>query len=93
MDTYRDWLGCSSLLVSAEKSATHGPLLGRNLDFYTLGVLDKYGLVTVHRPRGKHAFAVGGAAGHHGLPVGHERRRPGPGGPRGLTWPPTARHC
>ena len=63
MDTYRDFLGCSSLLVSAEKSATHGPLLGRNLNFFTLGVLNKYSLVTVHRPRGKHAFASVGLPG------------------------------
>ncbi len=63
MDTYRGWLGCSSLLVSAEKSATKAPLMGRNLDFYTLGILDKYGLVTVYRPRGKHAFAAVGMPG------------------------------
>jgi predicted choloylglycine hydrolase len=63
MDTYRGAIGCSSLLVSGEKSATRGPLFGRNLDFPTLGVLDKYGLVTVHRPRGKHAFAAVGLPG------------------------------
>ncbi len=63
MDTHHGGLGCSSLMVSAEKSATHAPLFGRNLDFYTLGILDKYGLVTVHRPRGKHAFASVGIPG------------------------------
>ncbi len=63
MDTYRGWLGCSSLLVSAEKSATGAPLFGRNLDFYALGILDHYGLVTVYRPRGKHAFAAVGLPG------------------------------
>ncbi len=63
MDTYRSWLGCSSLIVSAEKSATKAPLMGRNLDFYALGFLDKYGLVTVYRPRGKHAFAAVGLPG------------------------------
>ena len=66
MDTYRGWLGCSSLLVSAEKSATGAPLFGRNLDFYTLGLLDKYGLVTVYRPRGKHAFVSVGLPGMFG---------------------------
>ncbi len=66
MDSYRDWLGCSSLLVSAQKSATKAPLFGRNLDFYALGILDKYGLVTVYRPRGKHAFAAIGLPGMFG---------------------------
>jgi hypothetical protein len=63
MDTYRGWLGCSSLMVAPEHSATKGPLLGRNLDFFTLGFLDKYGLVTVYHPRGKHAFAAVGLPG------------------------------
>jgi predicted choloylglycine hydrolase len=66
MDTYRDWLGCSSLLVSAEKSATKAPLFGRNLDFYALGILDQYGLVTVYRPQGKHAFVSVGLPGMFG---------------------------
>jgi hypothetical protein len=64
MDTQHGGLGCSSLLVLADKSATKSPLFGRNLDFYTLGVLDKYGLVTIHRPQGKkHAFASVGIPG------------------------------
>ena len=55
-DIYRGTFSCSSLIVDAKRSATKGPLFGRNLDFYTLGLLDKYSLVTVHRPKGKHAF-------------------------------------
>jgi hypothetical protein len=66
MDVYRGSLGCSSLIVAADRSATKGPLFGRNLDFYTLGFLDKYSLVTVHRPKGKHAFASVGFPGLFG---------------------------
>ena len=64
-DIYRD-ISCSSLIVDGEKSATGGPLFGRNLDFYTLSLLDKYSLVTVHRPKGKHAFAAIGFPGLFG---------------------------
>jgi hypothetical protein len=51
--------GCSSLIVGKERSATGGPLFGRNLDYPTLGYLHQYSLVTVYRPKGegKHAFA------------------------------------
>jgi hypothetical protein len=66
VDTYRGGFGCSSLLVGPQRSATGGPLFGRNLDFFTLGVLDKYSLVTVHRPQGKHAFVSIGFAGLFG---------------------------
>ena len=53
-----------------EHSATKGPLFGRNLDFYTLGMLDKYSLVTVHRPKGKHAFVSIGFPGLFGCVSG-----------------------
>lgn len=66
VDVYRGSVACSSLIVAADSSKTGGPLFGRNLDFYTLGVLDKYGLVTVHRPTGKHAFASVGFPGLFG---------------------------
>lgn len=66
MDIYRGAVACSSLIVAADHSATGGPLFGRNLDFYTLGILDKYSLVTVHRPKGKHAFATVGFPGLFG---------------------------
>ena len=66
IDTYREAFACSSLLVSAERSATGGPLFGRNLDFYSLGILDRYSLVTVHRPQGKRAFATIGYPGLFG---------------------------
>jgi len=55
-DTYRGGFGCSSLMVEPSRSATKGLLFGRNLDFFTLGWLQGYSLVTVYRPTGKHAF-------------------------------------
>lgn len=57
LDTYRGGLGCSSLMVDPKRSATGGPLFGRNLDFVTLGKLYHYSLLTVYRPENKHAFA------------------------------------
>ena len=47
---------CSALMVDAGRSETGGPLLGRNLDYPSLGYIHEYSLVTVYRPRGKHAF-------------------------------------
>lgn len=55
--------GCSTLIVEADRSATKGPLFGRNLDYPTLGFLNDYTLVTVYRPEGKHAFASVGFPG------------------------------
>jgi isopenicillin-N N-acyltransferase-like protein len=57
LDCYRGAFGCSSLLVEPQRSATGGPLFGRNLDFYTRAHLEKYSLVTVYRVQGKRAFA------------------------------------
>ena len=65
-DIYRGGFACSSLIVESQRSATKGPLFGRNLDFYTLGMLDKYNLVTVYRPKGKHAFVSIGFPGLFG---------------------------
>jgi len=59
----RNALGCSALAVDAARSTTGGPLLGRNRDFPSLGLLDPYGLVTVCRPEGKHSFASVGYPG------------------------------
>jgi predicted choloylglycine hydrolase len=68
-DVYRAF-GCSSLIVAAERSTTGGPLFGRNLDFFTLGLLHRYGIVTVVRPEGKHAFASVGFPGLVGVVSG-----------------------
>ena len=73
-DMYRGSFSCSSLVVDAKRSATHGPLFGRNLDFYTLGILDKYSLVTVQRTKGKHAFASIGFPGFFGCLSGMNDR-------------------
>jgi isopenicillin-N N-acyltransferase-like protein len=54
---------CSAVLVEAEHSSTGGPLLGRNLDYPSLGYLHQYSLVTVYRPQGKHAFVSVGFPG------------------------------
>ncbi len=51
-------LGCSTLIVEPQQSTTGGPLFGRNFDFPSLGVLDRYSLVMVLRPTGRHAFAA-----------------------------------
>ena len=70
VDIYRGGFACSSIIVDAEHSTTKGPLFGRNLDFYTLGLIDDYNLVTVHRPTGKHAFATIGFPGLFGCVSG-----------------------
>ena len=49
--------GCSSLIVPADQSSTGGPLLGRNFDYASLGLLHANDLVKVVRPEGKFAFA------------------------------------
>jgi hypothetical protein len=54
--TLRQVLGCSSLVVPAARSATGGPLFGRNVDFFDLGYLHEYSLVTI-RPRTATAMA------------------------------------
>jgi hypothetical protein len=55
--------GCSTLIVEPNRSATGRLLFGRNLDYPTLDFLHLYTLVTVYRPRGKHAFASVGFPG------------------------------
>ena len=49
--------GCASLLVEPGRSATGGPLFGRNLDWPPSGPVHEYTLVIVYRPQGKFAFA------------------------------------
>jgi isopenicillin-N N-acyltransferase like protein len=66
VDIWRGSFGCSSLIVEAPHSKTGGPLFGRNLDFFTQGILDNLTLVTIQRPQGKHAFASVGFPGLFG---------------------------
>jgi hypothetical protein len=54
---------CSAVLVEPDRSATGGPLFGRNLDYPSLGYVHERTLVTVYRPAGKHAFAAVGFPG------------------------------
>jgi hypothetical protein len=66
----RAWrmFGCSSLAVGADRTRTGGPLLARNLDFFPLGYLHHFGLVTVHRARdGRRPFASVGFPGSVGV--------------------------
>lgn len=48
--------GCSAFMIDGSRSATGGPLFGRNFDFPPLGNLDEYSLVMVYRPDGKRPF-------------------------------------
>jgi hypothetical protein len=59
----RKGFGCSTLFVEAKRTAAGKPLYGRNLDFTTVGYLNEYSLVTVYRPKGKHAFVSVGFPG------------------------------
>jgi isopenicillin-N N-acyltransferase like protein len=63
-------IGCSTLIVEPERSATGAPLFGRNFDFPTLGELPKYSVLAVYRPEGQHAFASVGFAGFAGVLTG-----------------------
>jgi isopenicillin-N N-acyltransferase like protein len=64
-DTF--FFGCSSLVISPERSATGHAFMGRNLDFPTMGYLQDYTLVTVYKPTGKHAFVSIGFPGMIGI--------------------------
>lgn len=56
-DSYRGGFACSSLLVEPQRSATKGPIFGRNLDFFGGDMLERLSLVVVRSQPGKHAFA------------------------------------
>jgi hypothetical protein len=60
----KKFLACSALLVEGVRSNTGAPLLGRNLDYPSLGYAHEYSLVTVCRSDGaRHAFASVGFPG------------------------------
>jgi isopenicillin-N N-acyltransferase-like protein len=63
----KKFIACSSLMVEPSRSATGRTLLGRNLDFPTLGYLQDYSLVSVVRPAGKRAFVSIGFPGMVGV--------------------------
>jgi isopenicillin-N N-acyltransferase like protein len=60
-------VGCSTICIEPERSATKGMLMGRNLDFPTLGYLHEYTLVVVCKPEGKRAWASVGFPGCIGV--------------------------
>jgi hypothetical protein len=66
----RALVGCSALVVEAPRSQTGEPIFGRNMDYQGLGYLQEYSLVTIYRPKGKHAFAAIGYPGMIGIVSG-----------------------
>src|SRR5262249_47944833 len=72
-DMQKLW-GCSALMIEPERSATHGPLFGRNLDIPPFDRVHEYSLVTVYRPQGKYAFASVGFPGLFGCTSGINER-------------------
>jgi hypothetical protein len=50
-------MGCSTLLVDTDRTATGGPLFGRNFDWVPSKGLPQQTLVLVVKPEGKRAFA------------------------------------
>lgn len=59
--------GCSSIIVGKSRSKTGQVIFGRNFDFPPMGVLQKYGIVSVCRPKGKRAFVSVGYPGLFGV--------------------------
>jgi hypothetical protein len=63
---------CSAVVLSHERvqdpqKNLRGPILGRNLDFPTLGYLHHYSLIMVYKPQGKFAFVAVGFPGLVGV--------------------------
>jgi len=54
-DVYRGG-GCSTFSVSGSATKQGAPLMARNLDFFTMGVLEKYSMVYLFQPRGYYSF-------------------------------------
>ena len=59
--------GCSAFVVMPNKSDNGKLLFGRNFDFPSFDVLDKYHCVFVVKPKGKHAFVSIGYPGLVGV--------------------------
>jgi hypothetical protein len=58
---------CSTMIVEPERSATGAIVFGRNLDLPPFAYLHELTMVTVYRPKGKHAFASVGFPGVMGV--------------------------
>ena len=55
---FRPMFGCSSWVARPEQTGTGGLLFGRNLDFFPLGYLHDFSLITVYAPSAEaHGFA------------------------------------
>lgn len=54
----QELVGCSSLLVSATRSTTKGPLYGRNMDLPYVEGLAELSLLIIYKPDAGHAFAM-----------------------------------
>jgi hypothetical protein len=50
-------IACSTIIVEGDRTATGGPLFGRNLDWPPVANLHEYTFVVIYRPEGKRAFA------------------------------------
>ena len=66
---------CSTFVVEPNRSTTGKPLFGRNLDLVPMGVLDRYSVVTICHPTGKHAFVSVGYPYLTGVISGMNERR------------------
>jgi isopenicillin-N N-acyltransferase-like protein len=51
-------MGCSTIVVEPERSATGGPLFGRNFDWLPTKGITEHTLVVVYKGEGKRAFAA-----------------------------------
>jgi len=61
---------CSAFLVEPPRSSSGEMLFGRNMDMPTYGVIHRYSLVTICRPKGYHAFVSVGFPGLIGVVSG-----------------------
>ncbi len=59
--------GCSALIVEDNRTATDGPLFGRNFDFPPMDILQKYSLVTAYRLKDRNSFVSIGFPGLVGV--------------------------
>ncbi|MDA1014881.1 MAG: C45 family autoproteolytic acyltransferase/hydrolase [Planctomycetota bacterium] len=59
--------GCSALIVEDARTNIDGPLFGRNFDFPSLGLLQKFSLVTAYQLKDRHSFVSIGFPGLVGV--------------------------
>ena len=65
---------CSTVTLPASAAPDHVARFGRNLEFVSLGVADKYSTVFVYHPEGRYAFASVGWPGLIGVLSGMNNR-------------------